>query len=93
MANCYSLGRRPAGTGTGRGVGEAIVLKRRQRDDTLATYGETVKGLTKMNARADWEHTLAAKADATQLHHTVSKLKNQHESQLHSRRLRWEDLI
>lgn len=80
-------GFRTAGAGTGRGVGEALIMKRRQREDSLANYSECVKGFTKMNARADWEHTLDVKADATHVQRTVHELKNQQEAALHSRRL------
>lgn len=72
-----------------RGVGESLILKRRQRDDHLASYTDCVKGLHKMHSRAEWEHTLHIKSEATHLNRTVGRLKNQQESQLHSRRLRW----
>ncbi|GLD91867.1 hypothetical protein PINS_up000400 [Pythium insidiosum] len=80
------------GRGASRGVGETLILKRRQRDDTLAHYSECVKGFSKMNARAEWEQTLAVKADVTQVQRTVKQLRNQQESQLHSRRLRLAEL-
>lgn len=72
-----------------RGVGESLIHKRRQRDDHLASYTDCVKGLHKMHSRAEWEHTLHVKAEATHLNRTVGSLKNQQESQLHSRRLRF----
>ncbi|TMW60797.1 hypothetical protein Poli38472_000839 [Pythium oligandrum] len=78
--------------GTGRGVGESLVLKRRQREEFLGDYTECVKGLTKMNSRAEWEHTLDLKSEKTTVLRTVNHLKNQHESQLHSRRLRLAEL-
>ncbi|KAJ0401212.1 hypothetical protein ATCC90586_010165 [Pythium insidiosum] len=80
------------GRGASRGVGETLILKRRQRDDTLAHYTECVKGFNKMNARAEWEQTLAVKADTVQVQRTVKHLRNQQESQLHSRRLRLAEL-
>lgn len=83
---------RSAGTGASRGVGESLVLKRRQREDALSHYADTVKGLTKMHARADWEHGIDLKSETTNLHRTVSRIKNQQESQLHSRRQRLAEL-
>lgn len=79
---------RAAGQG-GRGVGESLILKRRQREDHLASYVDCVKGLGRANSRAEWEHTLHTRSEDTQVQRTAHRLKNQHESQLHSRRLRF----
>uniref|UniRef100_K3W7P2 Cilia- and flagella-associated protein 53 n=1 Tax=Globisporangium ultimum (strain ATCC 200006 / CBS 805.95 / DAOM BR144) TaxID=431595 RepID=K3W7P2_GLOUD len=80
-----------AGQG-GRGVGESLILKRRQRETHLASYVDCVKGLTKANSRAEWEHSLHTRTEGTQVQRTLHHLKNQHESQLHSRRLRLAEL-
>jgi hypothetical protein len=81
--------RHPAGApAASRGVGESLILKRRAREEHLSSYGECVKGIGKMHLRADWEHSLAGKADARHVQRVYGQLRNQQESQLHSRRLR-----
>ncbi|DAZ93323.1 TPA: hypothetical protein N0F65_003274 [Lagenidium giganteum] len=95
FAMTLPIGRRHAavpGSGTGRGVGESLILKRREREDFLGTYSECVKGFSKMNARAEWEHSLHLKSENVDVQRTFHHLKNQHESQLHSRRLRLAEL-
>lgn len=79
---------RTAGQGD-RGVGEALIFKRRQREDHLASYVDCVKGFSRANSRAEWEQTLHTRSEGTIVQRTVHQLKNQHESQLHSRRLRF----
>lgn len=71
-----------------RGVGESLILKRRQREDHLASYVDCVKGLDKANLRAEWEHSLHVRSEGTHVQRALHRLKNQHESQLHSRRLK-----
>ncbi|KAG7390633.1 hypothetical protein PHYPSEUDO_007095 [Phytophthora pseudosyringae] len=75
-----------------RGVGESLILKRRQREDHLASYEASVKGCARLNSRADWEDSLYDKGENRQVQRAVVQLKNQHESQLHSRRLRLAEL-
>ncbi|KAJ8526032.1 hypothetical protein ON010_g15151 [Phytophthora cinnamomi] len=82
---------RHAGSGA-RGVGESLILKRRQREDHLASYATSVKGFARLNSRAEWEDSLYDKGEDKQVQRTVAQLKNQHESQLHSRRLRLAEL-
>ncbi|KAF1778254.1 hypothetical protein GQ600_530 [Phytophthora cactorum] len=65
-----------------RGVGESLILKRRQREDHLASFTTSAK----------WEDSLYDKGEKKQVQRTVVQLKNQHESQLHSRRLRLAEL-
>lgn len=79
---------RRAGSGA-RGVGESLILKRRQREDHLASYATSVKGFLRANSRAEWEDSLYDKGEKKQVRRAVAQLKNQHESQLHSRRLRY----
>ncbi|OWZ23434.1 hypothetical protein PHMEG_0001680 [Phytophthora megakarya] len=85
------FGNRRNGPGT-RGVGESLILKRRQREDHLASFTSSVKDLTRLNSRADWEESLNDKGESRQVQRTVAQLKNQYESQLHSRRLRLAEL-
>ncbi|KAF4316469.1 hypothetical protein BBO99_00007670 [Phytophthora kernoviae] len=85
------FGTRHSGTGT-RGVGDALILKRRQREESLANYTSSVQVNTKLNSRAEWEDSLRGKSETHQVLRTVTQLKNQHESQLHSRRLRLAEL-
>ncbi|KAG7397232.1 Cilia- and flagella-associated protein 53 [Phytophthora boehmeriae] len=85
------FGTRCSGGGT-RGVGEALILKRRQREESLANYTASVQGNTKLNSRAEWEESLRGKGETQQVMRTVTHLKNQHESQLHSRRLQLAEL-
>ncbi|EGZ22593.1 hypothetical protein PHYSODRAFT_249587 [Phytophthora sojae] len=82
---------RRAGSGA-RGVGESLILKRRQREDHLASYATSVKGFLRANSRAEWEDSLYDKGEKKQVRRAVAQLKNQHESQLHSRRLRLAEL-
>ncbi|KAG1713100.1 hypothetical protein DVH05_000826 [Phytophthora capsici] len=89
MATPFSARHRGPGT---RGVGESLILKRRQREDHLASYTTSVKDITRLNARADWEDSLYDKGESKQVQRTVVQLKNQHESELHSRRLRLAEL-
>jgi hypothetical protein len=70
-------------------VGESLILKRRQRDDHLASYATSVKGFARLNSRAEWEDSLHEKGEVKQMQRVVTQLKNQHESELHSRRLRY----
>ncbi|KAF1320494.1 Coiled-coil domain-containing protein 11, partial [Globisporangium splendens] len=91
MAAAFSARSSAAGQG-GRGVGESLILKRRQRETHLASYVDCVKGLTKANSRAEWEHSLHTRAEGTQVQRTLHHLKDHHESQLHSRRLRLAEL-
>ncbi|KAE9047476.1 hypothetical protein PR003_g1095 [Phytophthora rubi] len=80
-------------TGSGaRGVGESLILKRRQREDHVASYATSVKGFARLNSRAEWEDSLYDKGESKQVQRTVAQLKNQQESQLHSRRLRLAEL-
>lgn len=82
--------RHPAGApAASSGVGESLILKRRAREDHLSSYSECVKGIHNMHSRAEWEHTLAGKAEVRQVQRVYGHLRNQQESQLHSRRLRW----
>ncbi|RLN74044.1 hypothetical protein BBJ28_00000358 [Nothophytophthora sp. Chile5] len=76
--------------GGARGVGESLILKRRQREDHLASYSSSVQGFAKVNSRAEWEYSLHQKGESKQVQRTVLQLKNQHESQLHSRRLKYD---
>lgn len=80
--------RHAASAPPGRGMGESLIIKRRQREDSLASYSDCVKGINKMNSRAEWEQTLAGKSETRQVQRVYSQLRNQQESQLHSRRLR-----
>ncbi|RLN70243.1 hypothetical protein BBJ28_00004273 [Nothophytophthora sp. Chile5] len=90
MAAPYST--RAHARGGARGVGESLILKRRQREDHLASYSSSVQGFAKINSRAEWEHSLHQKGENKQVQRTVLQLKNQHESQLHSRRLKLAEL-
>lgn len=71
----------------GRGVGESLIFKRRQREDHLASFGECVRGLGRAGARAEWEQALHARSEGSRVQRVTQRLKNQHESELHSRRL------
>ncbi|ETP12829.1 hypothetical protein F441_11862 [Phytophthora nicotianae CJ01A1] len=86
MATPFSTLRNGSGP---RGVGESLILKRRQREDHLANFTTSVQGISRLNARADWEDSLYEKGEKKQVQRAVVQLKNQHESQLHSRRLRY----
>ncbi|KAH7482230.1 Cilia- and flagella-associated protein 53 [Phytophthora ramorum] len=90
MATPFS-GTHRAGSGA-RGVGDSLILKRRQREDHLASYTTSVQGFAKLNSRAEWEDSLHDKGESKQVQRAVVHLKNQHESQLHSRRLRLAEL-
>ncbi|CEG39609.1 uncharacterized protein PHALS_09847 [Plasmopara halstedii] len=82
-----------ARSGSGRrGVGESLILKRRQREDHLASYTTSVKGISRLNTRAEWEDSLCDRGEKKQVQRTIVQLKNQYESQLHSRRLRLAEL-
>ncbi|KAF4044240.1 Trichohyalin-plectin-homology domain-containing protein [Phytophthora infestans] len=89
MAAPFSTFRNGSGS---RGVGESLILKRRQREDHLANLTTSVKDVSRLNARAEWEDTLHDKGEKKQVLRAVTQLKNQHESQLHSRRLRLAEL-
>ncbi|ETL36486.1 hypothetical protein, variant [Phytophthora nicotianae] len=89
MATPFSTLRNGSGP---RGVGESLILKRRQREDHLANFTTSVQGISRLNARADWEDSLYEKGEKKQVQRAVVQLKNQHESQLHSRRLRLAEL-
>jgi hypothetical protein len=77
----------------GRGAGESTILKRRQREEHLATYTDSVKGFQKMNSRAEWEHTLHVKSETNQVHRTLNQLKNEQENILQQRRIRLAELL
>ncbi|KAF0682695.1 Aste57867_25213 [Aphanomyces stellatus] len=76
-----------------RGAGEQSIMKRRHREDHLSTYTGIVKGLSRMNARADWETKLHDKAGVRETMTVFKQLKNQDESNLASRRLKLASLF
>ncbi|RHY61861.1 hypothetical protein DYB30_000182 [Aphanomyces astaci] len=78
---------------TPRGVGEQSIMKRRNREDSLSMYTGVVKGLSHMNARADWETKLHDKAGVRDTLNMLKTLKNQDESNLASRRLKLATLM
>ncbi|RHY91244.1 hypothetical protein DYB35_001640 [Aphanomyces astaci] len=78
---------------TPRGVGEQSIMKRRNREDSLSMYTGVVKGLSHMNARADWETKLHDKAGVRDTLNVLKTLKNQDESNLASRRLKLATLM
>ncbi|CAK4613750.1 hypothetical protein LEN26_000417 [Aphanomyces euteiches] len=70
-----------------RGAGEQSIMKRRDREDSLAMYSGIVQGLSHMNSRADWETKLHEKSRQRETKVVFEQLKNQDESNLASRRL------
>ncbi|OQR92839.1 hypothetical protein THRCLA_08602 [Thraustotheca clavata] len=75
-----------------RGAGEGTIMKRRQREDSLAMYGNIVKGFQHMNSRADWETKAHEQNGTRQTLRVLKELKNQDESALHSRRMKLAEL-
>ncbi|KAF1778260.1 hypothetical protein GQ600_16510 [Phytophthora cactorum] len=69
----------------------SLILKRRQREDHLASFTSR-QGHLEAQRSAKWEDSLYDKGEKKQVQRTVVQLKNQHESQLHSRRLRLAEL-
>ncbi|OQR86406.1 hypothetical protein ACHHYP_10573 [Achlya hypogyna] len=78
----------PRSHGSARGAGEGTIMKRRQREDSLAMYSNIVKGFTHANARADWETKAHEQSGHRTTQRVLHALKNQDESALQSRRLK-----
>lgn len=76
-----------------RGVGDALIIKRRQRENNVAKLVHAISDSNNQCHRANWEQNVQSKDRAAKIHQTYSKLKNQQESQLHARRIRLTLLI
>ncbi|KAL0592407.1 hypothetical protein ABG067_000515 [Albugo candida] len=75
-----------------RGVGDALIIKRRQRENNVAKLVHAISDSNNQCHRANWEQNVQSKDRAAKIHQTYSKLKNQQESQLHARRIRLAEL-